>query len=253
MDGPQPGGGNGWSALLRRARAAGLHTNMEMVEPGAGPHHRGRPALPALPGQHRDQRAGGRRADRHRRSGARRGRPGGLAGAGGDGARPDRARRLGARGGALPGGLRRRRPGRPDLAAGLGPAAAASRSAAPSARATPSPPASSSACTTAGRSSAACGWRSPPPRRPCAARTPPTASSPQISASPRPTGPATARRRRFSRCTDAARSCLGDEVAFRTELAVRAVEHLSKSGALWTSACCWSRTTRRSVRSCLSG
>jgi sugar/nucleoside kinase (ribokinase family) len=31
MDGPQPGGGNGWSALLQRAQAAGLHTNMEMV------------------------------------------------------------------------------------------------------------------------------------------------------------------------------------------------------------------------------
>lgn len=36
MDTRSPGGGNGWSALLQRARAAGLHTNMELVdlEPG---------------------------------------------------------------------------------------------------------------------------------------------------------------------------------------------------------------------------
>ena len=36
MDSPLPGGGNGWSALLQRAQAAGLHTNMELVsiEPG---------------------------------------------------------------------------------------------------------------------------------------------------------------------------------------------------------------------------
>lgn len=31
MDRPLPDGGNGWSALLRRAQAAGLHTNLEMV------------------------------------------------------------------------------------------------------------------------------------------------------------------------------------------------------------------------------
>src|SRR6266446_9252970 len=31
MDRPRPGGGNGWSALLQRAQAAGLHTNLEMV------------------------------------------------------------------------------------------------------------------------------------------------------------------------------------------------------------------------------
>ena len=31
MDSPLPGGGNGWSDLLRRAQAAGLHTNMELV------------------------------------------------------------------------------------------------------------------------------------------------------------------------------------------------------------------------------
>jgi sugar/nucleoside kinase (ribokinase family) len=32
MDAPLPGGGNGWSALLARARAAGMHTNLEMVD-----------------------------------------------------------------------------------------------------------------------------------------------------------------------------------------------------------------------------
>jgi sugar/nucleoside kinase (ribokinase family) len=31
MDQPLPGGGNGWSALLQRAQAAGLHTNLELV------------------------------------------------------------------------------------------------------------------------------------------------------------------------------------------------------------------------------
>ena len=31
MDRATPGGGNGWSALLRRAQAAGMHTNLEMV------------------------------------------------------------------------------------------------------------------------------------------------------------------------------------------------------------------------------
>ena len=93
-------------------------------QPGAGPHRRGGPALPALPGQHRDQRTRGRRAYRHRGLGAHRGRAGGLAGHGGDGARPDRSGRVGARRGALPGRLRRRRPRRPDLAPGFGPAAA---------------------------------------------------------------------------------------------------------------------------------
>jgi sugar/nucleoside kinase (ribokinase family) len=32
MDAARPGGGNGWSALLQRAQAAGLHTNMELVD-----------------------------------------------------------------------------------------------------------------------------------------------------------------------------------------------------------------------------
>ena len=51
----------------------------------------------------------------------------------------------------------------------------ASRYAARRAQATPSPPASSWAFTRAGRSNGASGWGSPPPRRPCAARTPPMA------------------------------------------------------------------------------
>ena len=47
MDTRLPGGGNGWSALLRRAQAAGLHTNMELVsvEPG----RIAEVALPCLP------------------------------------------------------------------------------------------------------------------------------------------------------------------------------------------------------------
>jgi len=47
MDTRLPGGGNGWSALLQRAQAAGLHTNMEMVslEPG----RIAEAALPCLP------------------------------------------------------------------------------------------------------------------------------------------------------------------------------------------------------------
>jgi len=32
MDAPLAGGGNGWSALLARAQAAGMHTNLEMVD-----------------------------------------------------------------------------------------------------------------------------------------------------------------------------------------------------------------------------
>ena len=47
MDSQQPGGGNGWSALLRRARAAGLRTNMELIslEPG----RQAEVTLPCLP------------------------------------------------------------------------------------------------------------------------------------------------------------------------------------------------------------
>jgi sugar/nucleoside kinase (ribokinase family) len=113
MDSRRPGGGNGWSALLQRAQAAGLHTNMELVS--ISPDRTAATALPCLP--HLDsivinelEAAHGRRA-------------GGLAGARGDGRRPDRARRLRARGGALPGRLRRGRSRRPDLAARLRPAA----------------------------------------------------------------------------------------------------------------------------------
>ena len=47
MDGPRPGGGNGWSALLQRAQAAGLHTNMEMVS--LAPDRTTRVARPCLP------------------------------------------------------------------------------------------------------------------------------------------------------------------------------------------------------------
>ena len=46
-DSPQPGGGNGWSALLQRAQAAGLHTNMEMVS--LAPDRTTQVARPCLP------------------------------------------------------------------------------------------------------------------------------------------------------------------------------------------------------------
>ena len=46
MDRPQPGG-NGWSALLQRAQAAGLHTNMEMVS--LAPARTTQVARPCLP------------------------------------------------------------------------------------------------------------------------------------------------------------------------------------------------------------
>jgi sugar/nucleoside kinase (ribokinase family) len=47
MDSPRPDGGNGWSLLLQRAQAAGLHTNLELVslEPG----RTAEVALPCLP------------------------------------------------------------------------------------------------------------------------------------------------------------------------------------------------------------
>ena len=47
VDRPQPGGGNGWSALLQRAQAAGLHTNMEMVS--LAPDRTTQVARPCLP------------------------------------------------------------------------------------------------------------------------------------------------------------------------------------------------------------
>ena len=47
MDRPQPGGGNGWSALLQRAQATGLRTNMEMVS--LAPDRTTQVARPCLP------------------------------------------------------------------------------------------------------------------------------------------------------------------------------------------------------------
>ncbi|MGH3284685.1 MAG: carbohydrate kinase family protein [Streptosporangiaceae bacterium] len=47
MDSPLPGGGNGWSALLQRAQAEGLHTNMELVS--LAPDRTAEVALPCLP------------------------------------------------------------------------------------------------------------------------------------------------------------------------------------------------------------
>jgi sugar/nucleoside kinase (ribokinase family) len=47
MDSPRPGGGNGWSALLQRAQAAGLHTNLELVS--LQPGRTAAAALPCLP------------------------------------------------------------------------------------------------------------------------------------------------------------------------------------------------------------
>ncbi len=47
MDRPRPGGGNGWSALLQRAQAAGLHTNLELVS--LEPRRTAEATLPCLP------------------------------------------------------------------------------------------------------------------------------------------------------------------------------------------------------------
>ena len=47
MDRGRPAGGNGWSTLLRRAQAAGLHTNMELVS--LQPVRTAEVALPCLP------------------------------------------------------------------------------------------------------------------------------------------------------------------------------------------------------------
>jgi sugar/nucleoside kinase (ribokinase family) len=47
LDARSPGGGNGWSTLLRRARAAGLHTNLELVS--LDPERIAEVALPCLP------------------------------------------------------------------------------------------------------------------------------------------------------------------------------------------------------------
>ena len=50
MDRPRPDGGNGWSALLQRAQAAGLHTNLELVS--VAPSRTAEVALPCLPYLH---------------------------------------------------------------------------------------------------------------------------------------------------------------------------------------------------------
>ena len=47
MDRRSADGGNGWSSLLRRAQAAGLHTNLELVS--LGPERMADVALPCLP------------------------------------------------------------------------------------------------------------------------------------------------------------------------------------------------------------
>jgi sugar/nucleoside kinase (ribokinase family) len=47
MDRQRPGGGNGWSALLRRAQSGGLHTNLELVS--LEPERIAEVALPCLP------------------------------------------------------------------------------------------------------------------------------------------------------------------------------------------------------------
>jgi sugar/nucleoside kinase (ribokinase family) len=47
MDRRRPGGGNGWSALLQRAQAAGLHTNLELVS--MRPDRTAEVARPCLP------------------------------------------------------------------------------------------------------------------------------------------------------------------------------------------------------------
>jgi len=47
MDSWRPDGGNGWSALLQRGQAAGLHTNMELVS--LQPGRTAETALPCLP------------------------------------------------------------------------------------------------------------------------------------------------------------------------------------------------------------
>ena len=124
MDRPQPGGGNGWSALLQRAQAAGLHTNMEMVS--LAPDRTTQVARPCLP--YLDSIV-----INELEAGALTGIDAPAPTADGPADWPAleamalgliEQRRLGARGGARPGGLRRRRPGRPNLAPGLGPAAA---------------------------------------------------------------------------------------------------------------------------------
>ena len=173
-------------------QAAGMHTNLELVS--LSPERMADVARPCLPYADslviNELEAG--RADRHRRAGAGRRRPGRLGRARGDGPRPDRVGRREARRGALPGRLA----SPPARAGGPGGRARsgwpARRCAARPAPATRSPPASSSACTRAGRSSAASGWARRPRRPASAGSRRPTASAPPASASQTPSGPATA-------------------------------------------------------------
>ena len=153
MDRAAPGGGNGWSALLQRARAAGLHTNMELVS--LAPDRTAevaRPCLPHLSSIVVNELEAGALTGIDAPAPAADG-PVDWPAARGDGARPDRAGRVGARRRALPGRQRRRRPRTAGPGARARSGCRASRSAARPARATPSPRASSWACTKAGRSS----------------------------------------------------------------------------------------------------
>ena len=116
-----------WTRRPRRQRLVGAAApgpgRRAAHQPGAGRASRGADGrgrgacLPHLDSIV-DQRAGGRRADRHRRAGAGRGRPGGLAGPGGDGqGLIERACRRWPWCISRPGAWRPRR-GRADLAAG---------------------------------------------------------------------------------------------------------------------------------------
>ena len=72
MDADVAGGGNGWLALLARARAAGLRTNLELVS--IDPQSRGRTSstVPATTRQPGHQRTRSQRGERYRRDAIRR-------------------------------------------------------------------------------------------------------------------------------------------------------------------------------------
>jgi len=164
MDSPLPGGGNGWSALLQRAQAAGLHTNMELVS--LAPDRIAEVALPCLP--YLDSIV-----INELEAGALTGTHAPVPTADGRWTGRFWKRWRSASSSAVcrcsPSCTSRPAASRPPLAAGPGDRAPsgchASRYAARPGQATPSPPASSWACTTAGPSNGACGWRSRPPRR----------------------------------------------------------------------------------------
>ena len=161
MDAPTADG-NGWSALLRRARSAGLHTNMELVS--LAPDRLAEVALPCLP--HLSSIV-----VNELEAGALTGIDAPVPGPDGPvdwEALAAMARGLVERGVGLavvhfPAGSVAAVRGRRVARHGLGAPAAASRCAAPSARATRSPRACCSACTRAGPSRSAC---ASPPRRP---------------------------------------------------------------------------------------